>query len=211
MKDQKLSHLEQDVLREIGNIGAGNATTSLSELINKRIYMEVPAVQLVTINEMVDKIGGPEELIVTVMFKFQGEMTGTVFFVLTIEEANMMIEQMTGLGQADLFKDDIIDEMAASALKELANILTGSYIAALADMSGLHIQPTIPFLSVDMAAATLVSGMIDISQETDYALIIDTRMLDTETSHSVRGHFLLIPDPISVPILLKALGVRDED
>src|SRR5699024_12348288 len=73
------------------------------------------------------------------------------------------------------------------------------------------LQPTIPFLSVDMAAATLVSGMIDISQETDYALIIDTRMLDTETSHSVRGHFLLIPDPISVPILLKALGVRDED
>src|SRR5699024_12025680 len=94
MKDQKLSHLEQDVLREIGNIGAGNATTSLSELINKRIHMEVPAVQLVTINEMVDKIGGAEELIVTVMFKFQGEMAGGVFFVVTIEVANMMIEQM---------------------------------------------------------------------------------------------------------------------
>src|SRR5699024_3299681 len=143
--------------------------------------------------------------------KFQGEMTGTVFFVLAIEEANLMRKQMTGLGQADLFKDDIIDELAASAVTELANMLTGSYIEELADRSGLHIQPTIPFLSVDMAAATLVSGMIDISQETDYALIIDTRMLDTETSHSVRGHFLLIPDPISVPILLKALGVRDED
>src|SRR5699024_2212157 len=138
-------------------------------------------------------------------------MTRTVFFVLTIEEANVMIEQMTGLGQADLFKDDIMDEMAASVLNELANILTGSYIAALADMSCLHIQPSIPFLSVDMAAATLVSVMIDISQETDYALIIDTRMIDTETSPSVRGNFLLIPDPISVPILLKALGVRDED
>src|SRR5699024_5387336 len=194
MKEQKLSHLEQDVLKEIGNIGAGNATTSLSELINKKIHMEVPAVQLVTINEMVDKIGGPEELIVTVMFKFRGEMTGTVFFVLTIEEAKVMIEQMTGLPQADLFKDDTIDEMAASALKELANILTGSYIAALSDMSGLYIQPTIPFLSVDMTAATLVSSMVDISQETDYALIIDTRMLGTKTSYSVKGHFLLIPD-----------------
>src|SRR5699024_11538928 len=138
---------EQNVLKENINIRVGNATTSLSQLINKRIHIEVTAVQLDTINEIVDKIGGPEDLIVTVMFKFQGEMTETVFFVLTIEEANMMIEQMTGLGQADLFKDDIIDEMAASALKELANILTGSYIAALADMSGLHIQPTIPFLS----------------------------------------------------------------
>src|SRR5699024_5275004 len=130
--------------------------------INKRIHMEVPAVQLVTINEMVDKIGGPEELIVTVMFKFQGEMTGTVFFVLTIEEANMMIEQMTGLGQADLFKEDIIDEMAASALKELANIITDTYIAALDDMSGLHLDPIIPVLSVYMAEETLVNGMIDI-------------------------------------------------
>src|SRR5699024_10843359 len=128
MKDEMLSHLEQEVLREIGNIGAENATTYLAELINKRIHIEVPAVQLVTLNELLHEIGGPEELIVTVMFKFQGEMTGTVFFVLTIEEANMMIEQMTGLGQADLFKDDIIDEMAASSLKELANILTGSYI-----------------------------------------------------------------------------------
>src|SRR5699024_11007860 len=173
MKDQKLSHLEQDVLREIGNIGAGNATTSLSELINTRIHMEVSAVQMVTINEMVDKIGEPEELIVTVMFKLQGVMNRTVNFVLTIEESNMMIEKMTDIGNADLFKDDIIDEIAASDLKELANILTGYYIAALADMSGLHIQPTMPFLSVDMAAATLVSGMIDISQETDYALIID--------------------------------------
>src|SRR5699024_6198847 len=102
MKDQKLSHLEQDVLREIGNIGAGNATTSLSALMNIRIHMEVRAVRLVTINEMVDKIGGPEELIVTLMFKFQGVITVTVFFVLIIEEANMMIEKMTGLGQVDL-------------------------------------------------------------------------------------------------------------
>src|SRR5699024_11307679 len=92
----------------------------------------------------------------------------------------------------DLFKDDIIDEMAASALKELANILTGSYIAALADMSGLHIQPTIPFLSVDMAAATLVSGMIDISQETDYALIIDSRILVTRTLHCICMLLILI-------------------
>src|SRR5699024_12727990 len=84
MKDQKLSHLEQDVLREIENIGAGNATTSLSELINKRIHMEVTAVQLVTINDMVDKIGGPEELIVTGMSKFQGEMPESVIIVVTI-------------------------------------------------------------------------------------------------------------------------------
>src|SRR5699024_5424307 len=99
--NKKLYPLEQDVLREIGIIGAGVVTTSLSSLINERIHMEVTAIQLVTNKEMVDKIVGNVELIVTVMFKFQGEMTGTVFFVLTIEEANMMIEQMTGLGQAD--------------------------------------------------------------------------------------------------------------
>lgn len=207
MEENKLSHLEQDVLREIGNIGAGNATTSLSKLINKEIHMEVPAVNLVTFNEMVEEVGGPEKLIVTIMFKIEGEMTGTVFFVLTLEEANLMVEQMTGAPQLDLMQGGTINEMAASALKESANILTGSYLSALADLTSLHIQPTIPFLNVDMAAATLISGMVDISQETDYALIIDTKMAGADTERSVRGHFLLIPDPTSVPILLKALGV----
>lgn len=208
MKTNKLTSLQKDVLKELGNIGAGNATTSLSKLINKEINMEVPSVSIVTINEIVEEIGGPEEVIVTVLFKIEGEITGTVFFVLTMEEAEFVLEQMGADGQAPILNDGMVDQMAESVLTETANILTGSYLSALADMTGLHMQPTIPFLSVDMAAATLVSGLIDISQETDYAILIDTKMTGSDIEQNTSGQFLLIPDPASIPKLFSALGIK---
>ena len=170
--------------------------------------MEVPSVSIVTINEIVEEIGGPEEVIVTVLFKIEGEITGTVFFVLTMEEAEFVLEQMGADGQAPILNDGMVDQMAESVLTETANILTGSYLSALADMTGLHMQPTIPFLSVDMAAATLVSGLIDISQETDYAILIDTKMTGSDIEQNTSGQFLLIPDPASIPKLFSALGIK---
>src|SRR5699024_4964204 len=95
MKSINLSSIQKDVLREIGNIGAGNATTSLSQLIDKQVKMEVPSVKVVTINEMMEIIGGPEKIIVAILFRIKGEVTGTVYFVLTIEEAEDLIQQMT--------------------------------------------------------------------------------------------------------------------
>ncbi len=95
MDSKKLSNLHKDVLREIGNIGAGNATASMSQLINKKIKMEVPSVKIVTINEMMELSGGPEELIVAIFFRFEGEVTGTVYFILTIEEAEYLVSKMT--------------------------------------------------------------------------------------------------------------------
>src|SRR5690625_2508843 len=95
MDEKKLSNIEKDVLREIGNIGAGNAATSLSSLINKQVRMEVPSVKLVTINEMMEVIGGPERLIAAILFRIEGEVTGTVYFVLPLEEAEDLIQQIT--------------------------------------------------------------------------------------------------------------------
>lgn len=208
MKSDKLTGLQKDVLREIGNIGAGNATTSLSELIHTEVQMEVPSVNLVTINELIDMIGGPEKVVATLLSHMKGDITGTVFFVLSIEEAKSVIRQMTGTKDIELFSDGQIDELAASVLTETANILTGSYLSALADFTKLHMKPTIPFLSIDMAAATLVTGLIEISQVADYALIVDTKITGTGKAESAKGQFLLIPAPQSIPDLFTALGIQ---
>src|SRR5690625_1504818 len=126
MESKKLSELQKDVLREIGNIGAGNATTSMSKLINKQVAMEVPSVQIVTINEMMDIIGGPEKLIVAIFFRIKGEVTGTVYFVLTIEEAEYLVRHMTMDDQLTVMNNNgETNEIAISVLQEVANILTG--------------------------------------------------------------------------------------
>ncbi|MBO1003784.1 chemotaxis protein CheC [Pseudogracilibacillus auburnensis] len=211
MKSKKLSDLQIDVLREIGNIGAGNATTSMSQLINKQVMMKVPSVKVVTINEMMDIIGGPEKLIVAIFFRIKGEITGTVYFVLTLKEAEYLVRQMTMNNELSILENGETDELAVSVLQEVANILTGSYLSALADFTQLNMKPTIPYLSIDMAAATLVTGLIELSQVTDYAIIIDTKITGNEEGEGAKGHFLLIPDPASIPELFSALGLNQHE
>ncbi len=211
MRTLKLSTIQKDVLREIGNIGAGNATTSMSKLINQQVMMEVPSVEVVTINEMMDVIGGPEKLIVAILFRIKGEITGTVYFVLTIEEAEDLIQQITMDSSITLMQNEEIDEIALSTLQEIANILTGSYLSALADMTNLHMNTTVPYLSIDMAAATLVTGLVELSEVTDYAIIIDTKITGNKVEEFAKGHFLLIPDPTSIPKLFASLGIDYEN
>src|SRR5699024_4400194 len=140
----KLTEFQKDVLREIGNIGAGNATTSMSQMIEKEIVMEVPSVNIVTINEMMDLIGGAEKLIVAIFFRIKGEITGTVYFILTLEEAQNFVHEMTQMEDLVLMDEaHNINEMAVSVLQEMANILTGSYLSALADFTQLHMVPTV--------------------------------------------------------------------
>lgn len=209
---KKLTTIQKDVLREIGNIGAGNATTSMSQMIQKEITMEVPSVKVVTINEMMELIGGPEKLIVAIFFRIQGEITGTVYFILTLDEAQFFIDQMTQMNQLKLIDaNNQLNEMAISVLQEIANILTGSYLTAIADFTNLRMLPSVPYISVDMAAATLVTGLLELQAVTDHAIIINTKIQSMTTEDSMKGHFLLVPDSDSIQKFFHALGIKYDD
>lgn len=209
---KKLTTIQKDVLREIGNIGAGNATTSMSQMIQKEITMEVPSVKVVTINEMMELIGGPEKLIVAIFFRIQGEITGTVYFILTLDEAQFFIDQMTQMNQLKLIDaNNQLNEMAMSVLQEIANILTGSYLTAIADFTNLRMLPSVPYISVDMAAATLVTGLLELQAVTDHAIIINTKIQSMTTEDSMKGHFLLVPDSDSIQKFFHALGIKYDD
>lgn len=208
--DNEFTHFENDVLREIGNIGAGNATTSMAELMNQEVTMEVPYVQLLTINDIVNIVGGPEEVLVTTFFKVEGDITGTVYFLLSMEEASMIARQLLQDDTIKISATQQMDEMVLSVLKEVANIVVGAYISALADFSNIKINTTVPFISIDMAAATLVTGLIELSHVSDHSIMIGTRFSGDGAKENAQGHFLLVPDIDSFPTLFTALGV-DKD
>jgi chemotaxis protein CheC len=54
-----LKNLEKDALREIANVGAGNAATAVSQLIGTRILVEVPKVSLIRVQDLPEPLGGP--------------------------------------------------------------------------------------------------------------------------------------------------------
>lgn len=206
--DFKITDLHLDVLKEIGNIGAAHAATSLSSMLNRKIDMYVPNVELVTFDEMFELAGGPEEHAACIFLRIQGDVSGSMFFMLSIGGANHFIRLLTGDDTFD-FQTPPVSEIGVSSMQELGNILSGSYLSALSDFTGLKIQPTVPSLSVDMIGAIISFGLIEISQYSDEVIVIDTEIkeADKEDSEAIKGNFFLLPDPTSYVTIFQSLGV----
>ncbi|KAA9025854.1 chemotaxis protein CheC [Niallia endozanthoxylica] len=204
---QKISSTHLDILKEIGNIGAGNAATALSMILNKKIEMSVPNVRVVSFNEMIEMAGGAENVVASVYLRIEGDAPSHMFFILPLEQANKYIEQMTG--ESESFETLPYGELALSALQELGNILAGSYLTSLSNFTGLHLFHSVPATSIDMLGAIISFGFIELSQFSDYVIVIDTALNKTndENIELVDGHFFLLPDPKSFDIIFQSLGV----
>ncbi|MFJ7667748.1 chemotaxis protein CheC [Lysinibacillus sp. NPDC097195] len=206
--NQKITSLHLDVLKEIGNIGAAHAATALSNLLGKKIDMRVPKVEMVSFNDMMELAGGSENVVVGIFLRIEGDAEGSMFFILPIEQANRFIRRLIQDESFD-FKNPPVSELGLSAMQEMGNILSGSYLSALSDFTNLKIYPTVPGLSVDMFGAIISIGLIELSHVSDNVIVINTSIFEdgVEDHETVRGHFFLLPDPDSFDAIFKALGV----
>ncbi|MET3656140.1 chemotaxis protein CheC [Sporosarcina sp. FSL K6-1540] len=206
--DNKITDMHLDVLKEVGNIGAAHAATSLSQLLNRKIDMHVPNVKLVSFDEMFDLAGGAETIVAGIFLRIEGDLSGSMFFVLPVESANHFIRRLIEDETFDFASPNLL-EIGVSAMQELGNILSGSYLSALSDFTGLKIYPTVPSLSVDMVGAIVSFGLIEISHYSDEVIVIDTQIREEgeEGISSVNGHFFLLPDPPSYVTIFRSLGV----
>ncbi|KOS62681.1 chemotaxis protein CheC [Lysinibacillus agricola] len=206
--NQKITSLHLDVFKEIGNIGAAHAATALSNLLGKKIDMRVPKVEMVSFNDMMELAGGSENVVVGIYLRIEGDAEGSMFFILPIEQANRFIRRLIFDESFD-FKKRPVSELGLSAMQEMGNILSGSYLSALSDFTNLKIYPTVPGLSVDMFGAIISIGLIELSHVSDNVIVINTSIFEdgVEDQETVRGHFFLLPDPDSFDAIFKALGV----
>lgn len=203
---QQVRDIHLDLLKEIGNIGAGHAATALSKMIDDSIDMNVPSVKIVPFSEMTELVGGSETVVAAVFFRFEGDAPGNMFFMLPLKQASYLIKRLTG--KIITLQKPPFDELAMSALQEVGNILGGSYISSLADFTNLDLQASVPAVGIDMAGALMNYGFIEISQESDYAIVIDTCFFEQKNSESkIKAQVLLLPDPPSFEKIFSALGV----
>lgn len=196
-----LNSMQIDVLKEIGNIGAGNAATALSKMISKRIDMDVPKVNILEFKDVAELVGGPEAVVVGIYFKVTGDINGSIMFILDKDSARFLISLLMILEGTT----DELSEMEISALQEVGNILAGAYLSSLSSLTGLKLIVSVPSLALDMAGAILSVPVILFGQVGDKVMLIETDFI--EGSQHVKGNFFLIPDEDSFEILLKSLGV----
>jgi len=189
-----------DVLRELGNIGAGNATTALAQMLQCKVDMSVPKVGLLEFKEVGEAMGGEEQIMAGIYLGVEGDIAGSIMFLLEKESARFLVSKLMGMQ----LEGDDFSEMELSALKEVGNIITGAYLNSLSAITNLKIFPTIPDMTVDMAGAIMSVPAIQFGAVGDRMLLIQTQFFDEV---AIDGYFILIPDMESYSKILTALGM----
>lgn len=198
----EVSEKYNDVLKEVGNIGAGNAMTALSQMLQCKVDMKVPQVKLMEITEFGSLMGGEEQIMAAVFLGVEGDITGSMMFIVECKSAKHLINKIMMVEDNGIY--DQFDEMELSALREVGNIITGAYLNSLSTMTNLAIYPTPPDLQIDMVGAILSVPAIQFGMMGDKILLIQSQFFDEV---AIDGYFVLIPDIESYEKILKSLGV----
>lgn len=210
-----LSAFHLDALSELGNIGAGNATTALSQMLGDRaIRMSSPAARLVELGQVGEELGAPDEPVAAVFLHVQGGVRGEVAFVLPDSAARSVLATLTGAAGEPGTEDGVplpqrgLGDLTASALLELGNIVVTSYLNALSELTGLTLVPSVPWAAEDMLGAVVNSFLAEVEGLDDRILVIETRFEDEQDQ--VSGYLLFVPGRGQLPVLLAAMGLGSE-
>lgn len=192
-----------DVLRELGNIGAGNAATSLSVILNESVMIDVPQVKVLDYDEVVRSVGDPEGLGIAIMIGYSGDINGVILFILSQKDAINMSEKL--LGKSPEEKSNLpgaFSDMNLSMIEELGNIMGCSYLGSIGSMTGFKFEISVPSVSIDMIGAILSAPMLLFSVDNSKILLIEDSFLSE--SLTMKSHVILFAD---VPSFSKILSI----
>lgn len=194
----EINQTKKDILKEVANIGAGNAATAFSQMIAQEIKMTVPEVKLLDIQELPGITGDEEEFIACIMINFCGEISGKILLVVDMDNVKRILELIFGT------EDLPGKEMQHSALNELGNILSGAYLKAINDFTALDLEQKVPAMAYDMAGAVLSSSVIDYSQTEDFILLLKTEFI--AGNEKIELFYFFIPEKNSLNYLFEKLA-----
>jgi len=197
----QLTDDQMDALQEISNIGMGHAATALSQLIARTVSLNVPRLRVLDLVTVPQALGGAEQLVFGIYLRILGDARGNILLIFPQESACQLVGKL-------LMKETPaapLDELEASTLKEVGNILASAFLNALGRVLKMTLIPSIPLISHDMAGAVVDYLLVDLGMAGDSAVMIET---DFQAENDpITGHFFLIPDPASLGLILDSIGV----
>jgi chemotaxis protein CheC len=199
-----------DAIKEVGNIGTGNAATALSGLLSRMIHMEVPETELVSIYELGEHYGDPMQIVGAVFVRSLGGFQCSLIFIQNEEDARLMVELLLKQQFGTFIPvGEIPQEMTDSALSEVGNIVLSSFLNAINMLLGTQHQISVPGVAHDMLSSILDVVASIYGQMGETALLVNTELSveGLEDGRKVSGHVILIPDPDALELLLRKLKV----
>lgn len=190
------SEVQLDALRELANVGSGNAGTALASFVGKPVDISIPKALVLDVADAVEAAGPADRPVTTVVLPIFGDMDAIVLLVLGEDDAALVCR---------LLGVEAGSELAASAVGEVGNILGASYVTALGNMTGLALEPAPPSVVQDMLGAVVASVVAAGAADSDVALVLDSAL--TVEGEACELGFVLIPSEGGVDELLSRLGL----
>lgn len=193
-----------NVFREISNIGSGNASTSLGMMLNEIVDIGIPKSDLISFSDITNSYDSPEELVVGTVLQLSGDMEGFILVIMKLDSAINLLSKVTGTNLEFNKEDYDLVRKELSSIGEICNILCGTYLTAISDMTSLSIDPSIPYFSVDMVRAIMNLPISLYGPVSDSILCIETDFFTTD--NNIEGKYYFIPKVESCEKLLSSLG-----
>lgn len=202
------NYLQLDAIREVGNIGTGNAATALSKLLGRMIDMDVPKAELVSIYELAGHYGDPTELIAAVFVRSLGDFGCSLIFIQKEKDARMMVDLLLRQQFGDAVPPDLPQEISDSALTEVGNIILSSFLNAINLLIGTEHQISVPGVAHDMLSSILDVVASIFGQMGEMALVVNTELrVEGADGAAGSGNIIMLPDPDALELLLRKLQV----
>ncbi len=195
----EFNDIQIDALREVGNIGIGNAATAMSKILGRKIQITVPRVNVIQVEEIFSKLD-EDEIVYAVIARVLGDAPGNLLFVFDKDTIIKIVESLVGE------QGDELSEVGFSVLAEIGNIIFATYMNSIGQLTNLKLYPSVPAVTKDMLCAILSTTFIESGQYSDEALDIETDFI--QESEELKGNFYYIPMPGSLEKILESLGLN---
>ncbi len=196
---KQLDEYQTDALKEVGNIGMGHATTSLSKMLDKKIDISLNSIRFVPLIYVPELVRN-EENVVGVIQQLKGNINGYLLLMLPKDSAKFLSKMMLD----EPVDANTFNEMEQSLLKELTNIMSGTYISAISNFLGIAIMLSPPSQIYDMAEAIINQLVGMMISDAENVLFLRTEFnVHTEKLY---GKMLIFTDSSSLSKILDAIN-----
>lgn len=194
---------EKDILKEIGNIGGGNALTSLSVMLGQPLELDVPSCTVLNRSDAGKMLQNPDSLYAGISMVMSGTMECILVLLMNKQFTKLVIDTLDP--EEPVFDVADLTEMQKSALSEVGNIMGNSYVTAIGALLNLQIDVSVPHIAIGAGSSVLKEFLDGHASTLDRLLFVNSSFKTADTK--LESCMLLCPTDESLSAMLGMLGI----
>ncbi|WGS64513.1 chemotaxis protein CheC [Marinitoga aeolica] len=175
--------------KEITNIGMGNAVSSLSMMLNKKVDISVPNLDVIKLSDIFLNMEEPDEIYACSYVKMEGDLDSSLIFLIEKDSVKRLIKESVGIDIKNIVE---LDEMSSSMIGELGNIMFGSYTSAISQFLNINLQVTPPQVAVDTFASLIAESIVMSITFEDEVILTETEIQVEDWENVIKGKIVFL-------------------